>query len=138
MLEQILDYIHNYFEKEIIRGSFTISDGSLNVDFLQNGQYFRVRGSVFNDGIHKYPSTDLVDEVFDGEVWSLAVPPAVLRTVQEIEAWESKYGESALSPYSSESFGGYSYTKSVGNGSGSGVTWQDAFRSKLSAWRKIA
>ena len=64
MLEQILDFIHNYFVKEVYRGKFKISGNTLNVDFLQKGQYYRVIGSVFNDGIYKYSSDQLTDEEF--------------------------------------------------------------------------
>ena len=138
MLEQVLDYIHNYFEKDIIRGSFTIVNGSLVVDFLKEGQYYKIRGSVFNDGIYQYPSSGLMDEDFDGEVWPLAIPPMVLEVVQEIEAWKEKYGDMAGSPYSSESFGGYSYSKASGSGAGSSFTWQNAFRDRLNRWRKIS
>ena len=43
------------------------------------------------------------------------------------------------SPYQSESFGGYSYTKaSAGSSdSGEGITWQKKFKSQLNQWRKI-
>ena len=45
----------------------------------------------------------------------------------------------AMSPYMSESFGGYSYSKGASNtaSGGSVVTWQDAFKTRLAPWRKI-
>lgn len=143
MIEQILDYIHNYFEKEIIRGTFTISSGQLDVDFLQDNQYFRICGSVFNDGVYvRSSSVQLVDEVFRGEVWAMAVPPAVIALAEDIETWVSKYGNDMDSPYQSESFGGYSYTKkSSGGNSNDGndaADWRSVFRSRLNHWRKIA
>lgn len=139
MLEQILGYIHNYFEREIVRGTFTISSGSINVTFLQEGQYFRIVGSVFNDGVHQYPASELTDEVFEGEVWAMAVPPAVIALQTEIEEWNNN--NNGNSPFVSESFGGYSYTKgtsSRGNGASTPLGWRDVFASRLDQWRKIA
>ena len=138
MLEQILDYIHNYFIKEVYRGTFVIESGSINLDFLQNGQYFKVVGSVFNDGVHKYPDDELTDETFTGEIWAMAVPPSVIALSVEIQDWVTKYGETTNSPFNSESFGGYSYTKGgTGNGDNAG-TWQGVFGSRLSRWKKIS
>lgn len=139
MLEQILGYIHNYFEREIVRGTFVVSSGFIDVTFLQEGQYFRIVGSVFNDGIHQYPASELVDEVFEGEVWAMAVPPAVIALKDEIEAWNTN--NNGDSPFVSESFGGYSYTKgtsSRGRGSSTPLGWRDVFASRLDQWRKIA
>lgn len=138
-----MDYIHNYFVKDRLTGTFNIVNGNLDlaVPFLQNNQYFKIIGSVFNDGVHQYPSDDLTDEVFEGQVWAMAVPPTLIALSQEIENWMAKYGESMMSPYVSESFGGYSYTKASGaDASGTlspGTTWQSVFRSRLNHWRKV-
>ena len=141
MIEQILDFIHNYFVKEIHKGTFQVSSGVLNVDFLRNGQYFKVVGSIFNDGVYKYGVDTLTDEEFEGEVWSMAVPPAVIAIADEIEDWVDKYGTIAESPYQSESFGGYSYSKAQGGnsgGTGNKSTWQSIFGSRLNAYRKLS
>lgn len=142
MLEQILDYIHNYFERDIVDGSFTISDGSMVLDFLQDGQYFRICGSVFNDGVHRYPANDLTDETFTGQIRAMAVPPAVIALDEDITDWVDKYGSVTDSPYQSESFGGYSYSKMSGyggaSGSGGSADWRSVFRSRLNHWRKIS
>lgn len=111
MLEQVLRHLNNWFLVEIHEGTFTVENGSITLPFLQNNQYFRVCGSVFNDGLHQYPAADLTDETFTGTVWALAVPKAVVMLSEDIAAWEEKNGEAVLSPYTSESFGGYSYTK---------------------------
>lgn len=142
MLEQVLDYIHNYFEIEINNGYFTISDGKLVVDFLQDGQYFKIKGSVFNDGVYKYDSElQLVDETFNGEVWALAIPPAIINIAEEVSKWQEDFGSQTSSPYQSESFGGYSYTKASttgANGKPTAVTWQSVFGSRLNAYRRIS
>lgn len=138
MLEQVLRHLNNWFLVEIHEGTFTVENGSITLPFLQTNQYFRICGSVFNDGLHLYPAVDLTDEIFTGTVWALAVPKAVVTLSIDIAAWEEKNGEAVASLYQSESFGGYSYTKrSAGNDSGTLNGWQDAFRGRLNDWRKL-
>lgn len=139
MLEEILRHLNNWFLIEAHEGTFTVENGSIALPFLQTGQYFRIIGSTFNDGLHQYPATDLMDETFTGAVWALAVPKAVVALSDDIEGWQEKHGDAVLSPYTSESFGGYSYTKASGGNAGtSAVTgWQDAFRNRLNEWRKL-
>lgn len=113
---------------------------------LQEGQYYRIIGSIFNDGVHKYGDADLTNErTTQCTVWAMAVPPAVVQLANDIAAWNALYGtvdSVNMSPYTSESFGGYSYSKSGGgsssgaNGS-SGGNWRAAFSDRLNKWRKI-
>lgn len=140
MLEQVLTHIHNWFQVGIYPGTYTISDGSITLSFLQDGQYFRIVGSLFNEGLHQYgPSMELLqDETFDGAVWALAVPKAVVDLAGEISAWQEKYGAIIESPYTSESFGGYSYSKASGAGDSTGSGgWQSAFQARLNPYRKL-
>ena len=139
MLEQVLMHLKNWFlvPGGIHEGTYTIEDGGITLPFLENGQYFRICGSVFNDGLHQYPASDLKEETFDGTVWALAVPQAVIELAAEIEEWQKKNGDASVSPYQSESFGGYQYSKATDSASGGAVTWQSAFRSRFNAWRKI-
>lgn len=140
MLEQLLTYLHNWFQVGIYPGTYTIEDGEIALPFLQNGQYFRIVGSIFNDGLHQYgPEMKVLqDETFTGSVWALAVPRAVVELADEIATWQKKFGDAAASPYASESFGGYSYTKSGGaNENGGAGGWDAAFRSRLNQWRKV-
>ena len=139
MLEQVLMNIRNWFTVDggIYSGTFTIEDGGVTLPFLADGQYFRICGSVFNDGLHQYNVLDLIDETFTGTIWALAIPKAVIELADEIQKWQEKNGESSVSPYQSESFGGYSYSKATDAETGGAVTWQSAFKQQLSAWRKI-
>lgn len=141
MLEALLMHLNNWFlmPGEIYGGPFRIEGGSITLPFLQNGQYFRICGSVFNDGLYQYPAEGLTDEAFDGTIWCLAIPKAVIAISDEIADWQAKNGAAAASPFQSESFGGYSYAKSasVSNTSGGISSWQDAFRGRLDQWRKI-
>ena len=140
MLEEILQSIHNFFvvKDGIHRGKFQISSNTIDVDFLQDGQYFRIVGSIFNDGVYVYPLADgLTDEEFVGEIWAMAVPPKVIALSNEIEDWMETNEQYLNSLYQSESFGGYSYTKPT-NKNGGNIGWQDVFESKLNPWRKIS
>ena len=136
MLDEILAEIRNYFVVSVHSGDFKVIGGKLSpLDFLQNGQYFRVVGSVMNDGVYRYPCSTLTDETFSGEIWALAVPPTLLALVADIEEYEKKAKET-VSPYTSESFGGYSYTKAT-DSNGSPLSWEKVFAKRLNKWRKI-
>ena len=142
MLTELCQELHNWFDRERHSGTFTITGGNITADFITPGQYFRVMGSIFNDGVHQYPSSCLHDETFTGAVWALAIPAPILRLSEEIDAWREKYegaDSAALSPFQSESFGGYSYSKGSGSSSGAsgGVSWKNAFASRLNMWRKL-
>ena len=140
MVAELCPELHSWFEVERRSGSFRIVDGMLEADFLLPGQYFRVMGSIFNDGVHQYGTSEMNDEDFTGSVWALAIPKAVINLAQEIQEWRSKYeeaGSSAMSPFTSESFGGYSYSKGSGSAAGSAVSWRNAFAPRMNAWRKV-
>ena len=152
MLTEILAYLRNWFEHAKFFGKFTIEDGILQMQYdngiefsaitPKSGQYIRIIGSALNDGVYQYPTEGLHDEEFDGAVWLLAVPPIILSIAEDVKEWQDKNGgaeSAALSPFQSESFGGYSYAKGGGSSSTGGVsvTWQDVFKGRLSPWRKI-
>ena len=137
MLTEVCAELRNYFVTEIHEGIFEIVGGKLApLDFLQEGQYFRIVGSVFNDGVHKSSTSALVDEKFSGAVWAMAVPSAVVALAEEIRAY-NEGDEGRLSPYTSESFGGYSYSKATDE-NGLPVSWQRLFRWKLDKYRRIS
>ena len=145
-MTEICEYLNNYFWETKTSGTFTIKDGRLTVAGLKNGQYFRIVGSTFNDGVHKYPyinSNSQEDETFKGQIWAMAVPKTVVALASDIEAWQEKYGgveSEAMSPFNSESFAGYSYSKS-GTGSaaggGSNLSWQDVYGGRLNKYRRL-
>lgn len=148
MLTEICNYLRNWFDsyQPKFNSRFTIINGVLSdTDSMgiQEGQYYRIAGSVFNDGVHKHPADDLQDESFDGAVWLMAVPKDVLSLAKEIADWQTLYGavtSENMSPYQSESFGGYSYSKSSGgtDASQSSVpTWQSVFATRLGRYKKL-
>lgn len=128
----------NFFSTENDRhkGTFTVKDGAFApLDFLQEGQYFRVVGSTYNDGVYQYPEANLTDETFTGEIWAMRVPPAFIALSTEIEEYNnSDVGKP--SPYISENFGGYGYTKAT-DANGAPISWHKAFASRLNKYRKL-
>lgn len=148
MLTEICAELRNYFPvhshgfetgADVTTGTFTISGGRLSpLDFIQENQYYRIIGSMFNDGVHKKPANsqadgELVDETFTGAIWAMAIPPQVIALAADIEKFNTA---TTASPYVSESFGGYSYSKATG-ANGAGISWQTAFRDKLNTYRRI-
>lgn len=136
--------INNYFVSDRKFGTFTITNGALTGadDFLRENQYFRIVGSVFNDGVYKYPTTDLTNETFDGAIWAMAVPPAALALLEKMQEWDTQYGNNAdnYTPYASETMHHYSRSFAIyTNSKGELVrpTWQAVFRTELNRWRKI-
>lgn len=141
MLTELCAEVRNYFlgadpMRNIHQGTYTISGGAIApLDFLTEGQYFRIVGSTFNDGVHQYPASDLTDESFAGAVWAMAVPPAVIGLAVEIEKYKAET-EKNLSGYSSESFGGYSYTRFT-DSHGAPLSWEKAFAGRLNKYRRM-
>lgn len=151
-LTDLCEYLKNWFDDgcPVHVGKITIAEGTIqcSCDFssyeveLANGQFFRVAGSVFNDGVHCYPDYDMAEETFEGTVTPMKIPHVVLLLLDDIIAWRDKYegiDSTVMSPYTSESFAGYSYSKAgAGGNTGSGLSgWQAAFKNRLTHWRKI-
>ena len=87
MISEICAELRNYFLRDYVNpehyihyGSFVIADGEMqSLPFLKVGQFYRIVGSTFNDGVHKYGATPrsvedsetLTDEEFEGAICSL-------------------------------------------------------------------
>lgn len=152
MLGQICQYLRNWFDYDSRHnrlpswsGEITIAGGELVgfSDRLLNGQYFRVIDSALNDGVYQYGVDTLQDETFDGTIQSMRIPPVFLALAKEIDEWQKKYGgadSTTMSPFSAESFGGYSYTKAQGfasTGGGMLTSWESVYAARLAPYRKI-
>lgn len=139
---QVLGSIRNFFELEPEEGTFEVAGGTLSavggqLPALAAGQYYLVRGSVLNDGLHEQGEKDLADEgPFEGEVVPCAVPRDLRDLIAEVDEWQEANG-AAPGAYQGESFDGYSYTRATDSASGGAMTWQAAFRSRLNQWRKL-
>ena len=149
MLTELCQELRNWFVKTKYTGEFTLHDGEITRTNgeelgLIPGQYIRIVGSVFSDGVYQYPVQDVPGETFTGAVWGLAIPKEVIKLAEEIAEWRAKYeavDSQAMSPYTAESFGGYSYNKNApGSSTGAGssaASWKSVFKSRLNIWRKI-
>lgn len=147
---EVCQYLKNWFDKNHYVGEIQIENGALSESYgLLANQYFRIVGSTLNnDGVYQYPITTLTDETFDGAIWGMSLPRAFIALLDDIEAWKARFnsldtqdGKQAMSPFNSESFGGYSYSKSNGgtgdtNKDKSG-TWQGVFGARLAPYRKM-
>ena len=148
MMTELCLYLNNWFfyDQPQYFGSFKVEDGRLifldgDMGILSN-QYYRIEGSVFNNGVHKHGSEHLIDETFNGSVRLMAVPKDVETLATEISDWQKKYGGADsmnMSPFQSESLGPYAYTKgSVGSKSSSSVpTWQSVYADRLRRYKKL-
>ena len=148
---EVCSYLKNWFDRNQPKyfGNVSIINGALSETYdLKVGQYFRIVDSTLNDGVYLYPITTLTDETFDGAIWGMALPKPFIALLDDIEAWKAKFnsldtqdGKQAMSPFNSESFGGYSYSKSNG-GTGDtskdkSGTWQGVFGARLAPYRKM-
>ena len=144
MLSELCKELKNWFNynQPKVIGTFEIRENEIiNDEFtslIQENQYFRIVGSAFNDGVYKNDNKlTLIDETFAGAIWLMAIPKSVIDLATEISDWQTKYADSVNSPYQSESFGGYSYSKASGSSGSSVPTWQSVFATQLNEWRKI-
>lgn len=144
MLTEICAEIKNYFtyDEDKIFSTFQINGGHFIPPIDFKTEYYRIAGSRKNDGVYKVgdPNVTLKDEVFTGSVWMMSVPQDFLNLCEKIKKWNDVNGQAdstALSPFNSESFGGYSYSKSGGYASDKGNGWQSTFASELNRYRKI-
>lgn len=148
MLTEICAYLKNYFclKEDILIGDYSISGGEIAPSIaLQEGQYYRIVGSVFNDGVHASDDVLKDEDEFHGAIWKMRIPQDVIALAAEIEDWQDKYGgvdSQNMSPYQSESFGGYSYTKASGyvsNGTAGNTSadWQQVYAMRLAPYRRI-
>lgn len=142
MLTELCAECRNYFlahrEQDIHSGQFVITGGSVSVDFLRTGQYYRIVGSALNDGVHQYGTDVLEDETFDGAIWAMSVPQSFVDLAEQVEDWLTTNSSALSSPYTSESFAGYSYSKATGRNGTAGFTWQDQFATRLNAYRRLS
>ena len=143
MLDELCAEIRNYFvqsENDKHAGTYTINGGTFSppLDFLKAGQYFRVVGSALNDGVYKNDGCGvLTDEEFDGSIWAMSVPPAVVALADRIKEYKDS-NAAKPSPFVSESFGGYSYSKGQNAAGAANNSWQAVFADELRKWRRIS
>ncbi|MBQ0054676.1 MAG: hypothetical protein KBS54_00810 [Synergistaceae bacterium] len=158
MLEEIMRHVKNMFifpqsNQANTPVHLSIESGvcvsHIGIDELQSGSFVYIEGSHKNDGVRRIWFTPeeleehqeddallvepLEDEEFDSYVVMLKPPKAFLNLAREIKAFSETNKDSA---YTSESFGGYSYSRAT-NKAGNLAGWQDVFKARLNTWRKM-
>ena len=152
MLNEVLDFIHNYFVPLAAeQRTYTISGGMISPSFgAEDGDRILICGSRRNDGVYTWHAlgvTDdddeneagLRDETFAGTIRVMSVPPALIALSGEIKSWVESNSAALTNPMASESFNGYSYTLKTGGGSAGGsgpLTWRDIFGKQLERYRR--
>lgn len=147
MLYEVCMRNKSWFARARYLGEFTIENGALRLTYddgqnfcpvnIKAGQYIRIINSALNDGVYLWPCSTLEDEVFDGGVWVMSPPKAFIDEVNAVADDIAKNKDVIFSPYSSESFGGYSYNKQTNGGcSGGGSDWWSIYGGRFSQWRK--
>ena len=140
ILTQICGELNNWFDdhgRHAVRGTFAIKGGTLLLDNIAEGQCVRIVSSKFNDGVHMFPFYDLQDETFTGSIIPMRIPTEVMTVAAEIQrSAEDDATGGGLSPYTSESFGGYSYTRAT-DSNGVPADWRTLYARKLDRWRKL-
>lgn len=163
MLEQILAYLNNWFVRYTYTGNVTVGKGgavlapSEAAAVLQPGRWYRILDSDFHDGVYQVPEGEeeepereieetQQEEESEGEepgeafyctLWTLGVPTGLLNIMAEMEAWQAKYGDTVSGPYQSESFGGYSYSKTGSSSStGGAATVLGQFADMLAPYKR--
>ena len=137
MLDEILDHLRNYFVTTAERGTYEIKDGMITPPLdLGRGQYFRIVGSLLNDGVYESAEA-LLDETFTGEIWILAIPRSLVALAEEIKTYRDS-DMSKPSPYISENyFGQYDYKRAADEKGVPISDWRAVFAKQLNRWRKI-
>lgn len=146
-LSRICADLRNYFIRvgqDVYTGTYTVNNHSITpLPPLISGQYFRVVGSVLNDGVYQYGNTEsmekLKNETFDGAIWAMRVPSSFLDLVADYDRLNAKIEELALVSvgFASESFDGYSYTLSSG-APAELLQWKSRLDSELNQYRRIS
>ena len=138
MLTELCAEVRNYFVIKIHNRKFTISGGKIApLDFIKENQFFRIVGSSFNDGVYKNDSNlMLIDEEFCGAVWAMAVPPNFVKLAEKVNAYNESE-QAKPSAFTSESFGGYSYSRATDK-DGVPLRWQKVFAKELNPYRRLS
>lgn len=140
-LDELCAKINRWFDIDRQFGTFEIKNGMLKnsnslLPLLKPGLHIRIMESNYNDGVYAFPVDNLKDEVFDGAIWTLSIPYAFLLKADEIENWRETNKDTINSPFDSESFAGYSYSKNAAVNEAGNAAWEKHFERDLDRWRK--
>lgn len=140
MVEQVLDYLNNYFintNHNII--SVNTETNTVTTDlteYLAVGQYVLIWKTLVDDGVYKI--IDKVDNTITldspissdlsfGSLYGLRIPKSVLEIVGKVEEYEAE----RVVGVKSENILGYSITYTDNN------SWQTTYKDELKKYRKV-
>lgn len=134
----VMRQVRNYFEREPMAGSFSITGNGLSP--APDAPFVAIRGSSYHDGVYELLGgylngvrEGLPDETFEGCVFPLHPPDDFLMLCKDIAQYDEK---NPVGAKMSESFGHYSYTR-AGNGNGGALDWQSAYALQLVPYRRM-
>lgn len=154
-LTDLCDRLRNWFDVRRHTGIFELKNGTIDLDFISGGQFYRLIGTTQYDGIvfatdkgnglklyyvfDVTPNGDFElvslerDQVFKGEIWELQFPLNFILLYRKMGQWEQANRKVIDNPYTSENISGlYSYTKENEN-----LNWKTHFKSDLARWQKL-
>lgn len=164
-IEALCGEVHNYFEQSKEIGDYAIEDGGISLPFLSVGQFFRIVGSKFNDGIYVYgPDGKVMHEIAwqealderavwdsvptvvwketagfalaDEEFHGAIWPLAIPKAFIQLAEEVKIYNESDISKPSVLVSESFGGYSYTKASNNTDSTWQNAFKSKLRRWRK--
>ena len=165
-IEQICAETHNYFDTDRIIDTYEIENGIISLPFLVEGQFFRIVGSKFNDGVYVYTSTGIVrsaswnDVLKDNPNWAALTgvewgklehqelidetfrggiwPMRMPRAVVELAKEIADYNASDAAKASPFTSESISGHYSYSKANVTDSAWQKVFAAKLNRYRKAA
>ena len=164
-IESVCGEIHNFFETSKEIGDYTIDGGGLSLPFLSVGQFFRIIGSKFNDGVYIYSDEYLIrdaswddilndypnwmsvadkewgelkhTELIDESFHGAICPMAIPRAFLELTKEIDEYIGSDASKASPYVSENIGGHYSYTKAKPSDNAWQNVFSAKLKRWRKV-
>ena len=165
-IEALCGETHNYHELDRVVGDYAIENGNISLPFLVNGQFFRIQGSKFNDGVYIYSREYIIreatweDVLKDNKDWNALTeeewgnlkhaelidesftgaiwPMRMPRAFLKLAQEIEEYNESEAAKPSPYTSESISGHYSYTKASAAESAWENVFSAKLKRWRKVA
>ena len=131
-VQDVMRHIRNYFIASTLTGTFTVTDGVLDLDPpLAPHAWIAIEGSGSLDGVHQLDENGCLPDTADGSwrgMLHLLSPTAdFLRLCADIRSWADKHPDETLR---TEKFGSYSRSQSS-------CAWEKVFERRLRPYQKM-